>query len=123
MDRRRSDQGWRAVALATALFAITLNFLQPLAHAALMRSGAPANWAAMCLPGAGLDDAQPASAGKPHECCLGLAHAPSFAGPPTEFVAVERPVTSAPPAERTQPLTPVGIRDGPSQPRAPPFPT
>ena len=50
MDRRRSEQGWRAAALAAALFAITLNFLQPLAHAALMRSGAPANWAAMCLP-------------------------------------------------------------------------
>ena len=42
MSRRRSDQGWRAAALAAALFAITLNFLQPLAHAALMRSGAPA---------------------------------------------------------------------------------
>jgi hypothetical protein len=37
MIRRRLDQGWRAAALAAALFAITLNFLQPLAHAALMR--------------------------------------------------------------------------------------
>ena len=123
MDRGRSDQGWRAVALATALLAITLNFLQPLAHAALMRSGAPADWAAFCFSGAGQDDQHPASAGAPHECCLGLAHAPGLAGPPTDYVAADCPVTTAPPAATTQSLTPVGIRDGPGQPRAPPFPT
>lgn len=123
MDRRRSDQGWRAVALAMALIAISLNFLQPLAHAALMRSGAPANWAAICLPGAQQDDKHPASAGQPHECCLGLAHGPGLADPPTDFVAAERPTTVTWAAATTQALTPVGIRDGPSQPRAPPFPT
>jgi hypothetical protein len=64
MIRRRSDQGWRAAALAAALFAITLNFLQPLAHAALMRDGSPANWAAMCLPSTQQgDDQHPATAG------------------------------------------------------------
>ena len=101
MIRGRSDQGWRAAAWAAALFAITLNFLQPLAHAALMRGGAPANWSAMCLPSAQQGDEQhPAKAGTPHECCLGLAHATTLA----------------------EALTPVGIRDGPSQPRAPPLP-
>jgi hypothetical protein len=128
MIRRRSDQGWRAAALAAALFAITLNFLQPLAHAALMRSGAPINWAAMCLPsvqerGAQQgDDQHPAKAGTMHECCLGLAHAPTLAEPSPTFVAVDRLPESVRPLETAEALTPVGIRDGPSQPRAPPLP-
>ena len=128
MNRRRSDQGWRAAALAAALFAITLNFLQPLAHAALMRSGMPGNWAAMCLPSAqqgGIqqgDDQQPATAGTAHECCLGLAHASTIAEPSTAFVAINRLPESVRPLETAEALTPVGIRDGPSQPRAPPLP-
>ena len=123
MIRRRSDQGWRAAALAAALFAITLNFLQPLAHAALMRSGTPANWAAMCLPSAQQgDDQHPATAGTMHECCLGLAHAPTLAEPSVSFVAVDRLPESVRPLETAEALTPVGIRDGPSQPRAPPLP-
>ena len=128
MNRRRSDQGWRAAALAAALFAITLNFLQPLAHAALMRSGAPVTWAAMCLPsvqerGAQQgDDQHPAKkAGAPHECCLGLAHASTSAEPSTAFVAVDRLPENVQPLETAEALTPVGIRDGPSQPRAPPL--
>jgi hypothetical protein len=121
MNRRRSDQGWRAAALAAALFAITLNFLQPLAHAALMRGGAPGNWAAMCLPGQQQDGQQSTPAATVHECCLGLAHAPSLSEPPTAFAAVDRPVTTVRPLEAAQSLTPVGIRDGPSQPRAPPL--
>ena len=127
MIRRRSDQGWRAAALAAALFAITLNFLQPLAHAALMRSGAPVTWAAMCLPsvqekGAQQgDDQHPAKAGAPHECCLGLAHASTIAEPSTAFVAVDRLPENVQPLETAEALTPVGIRDGPSQPRAPPL--
>jgi len=127
MNRKRSDQGWRAAALAAALFAITLNFLQPLAHAALMRSGMPGNWAAMCLPSAqqgGVqqgDDQQPATAGTVHECCLGLAHAPALGEPSTSFVAIDRPATTVRPLETAEALTPVGIRDGPSQPRAPPL--
>ena len=122
MIRRRSDQGWRAAALAAALFAITLNFLQPLAHAALMRSGAPITWAAMCLPSAQQgDDQHPATAGTMHECCLGLAHAPTLAEPSAAFVAVDRLPESVRPLETAEALTPVGIRDGPSQPRAPPL--
>jgi hypothetical protein len=130
MDRRRSDQGWRAAALAAALFAITLNFLQPLAHAALMRDGAPATlWTAMCLPslqqegGQQQDGRHPAAAGTMHECCLGLAHAPTLAEPSVAFVAIDRPAVTLRPLETAQAFTPVGIRDGPSQPRAPPFPT
>jgi hypothetical protein len=123
MDRRRSDQGWRAAALAAALFAITLNFLQPLAHAALMRGGAsPASWSAMCLPSATQgDDQHPASAATMHECCLGLAHASTIAEPSTTFVAVDCRPESVRPLETADALTPVGIRDGPSQPRAPPL--
>jgi len=122
MDRRRSDQGWRAAALAAALFAITLNFLQPLAHAALMRDGAPGNWAAMCLPSAQQgDDQHPASAGTMHECCLGLAHATTLAEPSAAFVAVDRLPENVRPLETAEAFTPVGIRDGPSQPRAPPL--
>lgn len=129
MIRRRSDQGWRAAAFAAALFAITLNFLQPLAHAALMRggaTGAPATWAAMCLPSVQQggaqqgDDQHPAMAGT-HECCLGLAHATTLAEPSAAFVAVDRLPESVRPLETAEALTPVGIRDGPSQPRAPPL--
>ena len=123
MIRRRSDQGWRAAAFAAALFAITLNFLQPLAHAALMRGGAPANWAAMCLPSPQQgDDQHPATAGTAHECCLGLAHATTLDAPSTAFVAIERLPASVRPLETAEALTPVGIRDGPGQPRAPPLP-
>ncbi len=127
MDRKRSDQGWRAAALAAALFAITLNFLQPLAHAALMRSGMPANWAAMCLPSAlqggnqENDTQHPTTAGTPHECCLGLAHAPVLGEPSTSFIAIDRPLATVRPLEAAEVLTTVGIRDGPAQPRAPPL--
>ncbi|MBL6616108.1 MAG: DUF2946 family protein [Reyranella sp.] len=128
MNRRRSDPGWRAAAWAAALFAITLNFLQPLAHAALMRDGSPSTlWTAMCLPslpkgdGQQQDDHRPASTAAPHECCLGLAHAPTLAEPSAAFVAIDRPAVTVRPLETAQALTPVSIRDGPSQPRAPPF--
>ena len=116
--------------MAAALFAITLNFLQPLAHAALMRDGAPSTlWTAMCLPsllqggGSQQDKQHPATAGTMHECCLGLAHAPVLAEPSTASVAIELAAVLVHPLEAADSLTPVGIRDGPSQPRAPPFPT
>ena len=62
------------------------------------------------------------AAGKMHECCLGLAHAPTLAVPSSSsFVAaslfavfVDRPPVAV------DALAPVGIRDGPNQPRAPP---
>jgi hypothetical protein len=125
MHRKRSDQGWRAASFAAALFAITLNFLQPLVHAALMRDGGPATsglWASMCLTDANPDQQRgSAPAGKLHECCLGLTHTASLAEPSTSFVAVDRAATIVRPLETAQSLTPVGIRDGPSQPRAPPL--
>jgi hypothetical protein len=125
MDRRRSDQGWRATAFAAALLAITLNFLQPLVHAALMRDGGPATsgvWASMCLPDATPDEQGSTPAGKQHECCLGLAHALALAAPSSAFILVEPVVVAIRVVTDRDALAPVGIRDGPSQPRAPPLP-
>ena len=124
MIAKRSDQGWRATALAVALFAITLNFLQPIAHAAMMRDGAPsALWTVFCNSTAadpeGKSGQAPMAAGA-HECCLGLAHVPVIAAPPVSFVALA-PVSIfiAPLVVAEQP-TPVAIRDGPTRPRGPP---
>jgi hypothetical protein len=123
MVRGRSDQGWRAASFAAALLAITLNFLQPLVHAALMRDGGPGTsglWAAMCLPNAGSEQQDSAPAGKLHECCLGLAHAQNLSAPSTSFVQVARIAAAVHPLDAARPFTPVGIRAGPNQPRAPP---
>jgi hypothetical protein len=113
------------MAMAVALFAITLNFLQPLAHAALLRDGAPeALWNVFCNAAAADPDGKSGSvpmAAQHHECCLGLAHAATVAPPPTAFVLVApAAAVTAPPLLSEQP-TPVGIRDGPSQPRGPPI--
>jgi len=120
-DRSHREPGWRATAFAAALFAVTLNFLQPLAHAALIRDGAPSTlWSVFC--NASAQDAPkgaPVAAGK-HECCLGLAHATCFAAPAAVSIAIE------PSSATVQPLQPIdlsaagGIRDGPHQPRGPP---
>ena len=129
MDRGRSLSGWRASALAVALFAITLNFLQPLAHAALMRDGpASALWNVFCS--AAVADPQSDSASdknsKPatadaRDCCLGLAHTVVFTTPTTAFVLLA-PVNFTPaPLPATDKLAAVGIRDGPGQPRGPPL--
>lgn len=126
MVRKRSESGWRTASLAAALFAITLNVLMPLAHAALMRDGGSVSplLAVMCLPSAGQNDAQgqTPAAGKLHECCLGLAHAPAIAEPSTAFLVVEPVAATVRIVAEVDALSPVGIRDGPSQPRAPPFP-
>ncbi len=122
----RSESGWRVASLAAALFAITLNLLQPLAHAALMRDAGPETaatmWGAFCQTTAGEDDAQGSapSTGTPHECCLGLAHAPVLAELSTAFILVEPTPTAIRFVAQVDTLSPVGIRDGPSQPRAPP---
>jgi hypothetical protein len=124
MDRSTFPSGWRASAFAVALFAITLNFLQPLAHAVLMREGAPsALWDTFCSASAADPHADKSS--KPvkvdtHECCLGLAHAATFTTPSTAFVAIKRVAIAARPLVAARHLTPVGIRDGPTQPRGPP---
>ena len=122
MDRTPALTGPRLSALAVALFAITLNFLQPLAHAALMRDGAPsALWSVFCSA-APQDTPQnaPLAADK-HECCLGLAHAAVFAAPTMVAVAVEPVATAVQPLRSTDALTAVGIRDGPHRPRGPPL--
>ncbi len=125
MDRSRPDQGWRAMAMAVALFAITLNFLQPLAHAALLRDGSPgALWNVFCNATAADPDGKSGSvpmAAQQHECCLGLAHAATVAPPPTAFVLVAPVAAVAAPLLPSEQPTPVGIRDGPSQPRGPPL--
>ena len=112
------------MAMAVALFAITLNFLQPLAHAALLRDGAPsALWTVFCNSTAADPGGKSGSlptATQQHECCLGLAHAAAFAPPPMAFVLVEPVVAIVAPSLPLEQPTPVGIRDGPSQPRGPP---
>lgn len=126
MKLNRSESGWRVTALAVALFAITLNFLQPLAHAALMRDAGPEAaakmWGAFCQPAASQDDSQDSApaAGKAHECCLGLAHAPVLAEISATFTLIEPIVTTIRTVTPVDAALPVGIRDGPNQPRAPP---
>jgi len=122
MTDRRNHSGWRAAAFAAALFAITLNFLQPLAHAALMRDGAPsALWSVFCNA-APRDTPQnaPLAADK-HECCLGLAHAAALAAPTMVAVAVEPVAGVVQPLRSIDELAAVGIRDGPHRPRGPPL--
>ena len=124
MIAERSDQGWRAMALAVALFAITLNFLQPLAHAAMMRDGAPSTlWTVFCNSTAadseGKSSPVPMTASA-HECCLGLAHVSAIAAPPLSFVALAPVSTFIAPLVAAEQPTPVGIRDGPTRPRGPP---
>ena len=122
-EKALSDR--RAVALAAALIAITLNFLQPLAHAALMRDGAPATlWSVFCSSAPdqrqGGQQQAPLTAEK-HECCLGLAQAMAFA-PPVAAATVVPPVAIAIlPLRTLEVATSVGIRDGPHRPRGPPL--
>ncbi len=127
MDRTGPVTGRRAVAFAAALFAITLNFLQPLAHAALLRDGGPMAaaraWGAFCLPDAEDESGKGSmpDAGRIHECCLGLAHATPIAGPSTVFT-LEPPVVRPTAVVMASPtVVTAGIRDGPLQARAPPF--
>jgi hypothetical protein len=125
MDRTRPLSAWRGAALAVALFATTLNFLQPLAHAALFRLGAPeALWNVFCNSAAAdpahADGSLP-RASHDHECCLGLAHAAPLAEPSGAFTPLERFAFVSAPLLATEQPTPVGIRDGPSQPRGPPL--
>ena len=124
MDCGKSSPDRRALALATALLAITLNFLQPLVHAALMRDGAPATlWSVFCnaAPETRSNTGQdlPLTPDK-HECCLGLAHAVTFTPPAAVFTLVARTAATVRPLASFDQLTPVGIRDGPHRPRGPP---
>ena len=115
----------RAQALALALFAITLNLLQPLAHAALLRDGAPkALWGAFCASAPATPDGEtgnaPAAAAM-HQCCLGLAHAPVLAAPCVSHVAAAPVAKIAAPRDSAASCPPIAIRDGPTRPRGPPL--
>jgi len=124
MIRKRPDSGWRAMVFATALFAVTLNFIQPLAHAALLHGDLPiALWTAFCTNTAGGGDrsgSAPAQAAEDHECCLGLAHAQTLIAPLAIFLLVVFGGLVLPPLQTTERPTAVGIRDGPDRPRGPP---
>lgn len=117
--------GARATALMAALFAVTLNFLQPLAHAALVRDGSPsALWTMFCHSAAADPDSDrgtlPGKSSTKHECCLGLAHAPALLAPAGVFVAALLPKTAGPPSLPAASRPAVAIRDGPHTPRGPP---
>lgn len=121
-----------AGALFAALLAVTLNLLQPLAHAVLMRDGVTgALWSAWCKAAAAdpegpttADRGAPLSpaAGGQHDCCLGLAHAPSLVAPSNGFVLLPPTESVAAPALPADLRPAVAIRDGPNQPRGPPSP-
>lgn len=123
-DRTRRAEGWRAAAFALALFAITLNFLQPLAHAALMRDGSPSTlWSVFCksMP----DERKDTTGSVPsstvdHECCLGLAHAPALLAPSSAFILLPASTPVVLPEPRIDQSGAAGIRDGPHRPRGPP---
>lgn len=121
-ERALSDR--RAVAFAAALLAITLNFLQPLVHAALMRDGAPTTlWSVFCksVP----DGREQAPGSLPastvdHDCCLGLAHAPALLAPSSVFVLLAPSPPVLAPSLPVDQTGSAGIRDGPHRPRGPP---
>jgi len=121
----------QASAFFLALLAVTLNFLQPLAHAAAMRSGkASVLWSVLCNAASTDPDRDKKSGGSTsvpvpsagiHECCLGLAHAAPLVSPSSDFASlppVEAALPSSLPAERRPSAR---IRDGPPRPRGPPF--
>jgi hypothetical protein len=121
MSDRRHSSGGRAAALAAALLAITLNFLQPLAHAALLRDGAPSTlWSIFCNAASHDADKGIPLTNEKHECCLGLAHAMAFAAPSALAAAIELTPAAVRPLQATEALIAVGIRDGPYRPRGPP---
>lgn len=124
MSGRSHESKWRAMALAMALFAVTLNFLQPLAHAALMRDGAPSTlWSMFCKSApderGSTPDSGPASS-VDHNCCLGLAHAPALIQPSSAFVILPPGTPALAPSLPVEQSGSAGIRDGPHRPRGPP---
>ncbi len=94
MIAQRPESGWRATALAAALFSTAAD-----------PEGTPGK--------------APTTAAQ-HDCCLGLAQAPAIAAPPIVFVAIEPVATPIPPLPSTERITPAAIRDGPTRPRGPP---
>jgi hypothetical protein len=125
MSSSHASGGWRSTALLAALIAFTINVLQPLAHAALLRDGVPqALWTALCESDVAepqsKSDRTPSTAAK-HECCLGLAHASPIADPRQSCIAIVEPhfdVVRYVVSDRS--ITAPDERRHPSQPRAPP---
>ena len=118
----RSPTGLRAATLAAALFAITLNFLQPLALAAAIRDGGSAGaWTVFCKPSAEPPGDHNSPVAQNHECCLGLAQAPALTAPAAIFAPVQRVATALPPLLVNDTPVSFAIRAGPSQPRGPPL--
>lgn len=121
----------QAITLFLALLAVTLDFVQPLAHAASLRNGGPGlAWFALCRAAsadperADADNgptSAPARSAEFHDCCLGLAHAPPLLAPPADCTSLPpiatAPVDRLPPAQCPS----IAIRDGPPRPRGPPF--
>jgi hypothetical protein len=124
MRGNRVDTPLRAMGLAVALFAITLNFLQPLAHAALMRDGAPSSlWSVFCKSAPQDPDSATGSAPTAvidHDCCLGLAHAPVLLAPWPAFTVLAPSTPALAPSLPVEQTGSAGIRDGPHRPRGPP---
>lgn len=124
MNREKPGSGWRATAFVLALFAITLNFLQPLAHAALMRDGAPSTlWSMFCKSSPDERQSTPGSGSAltvDHDCCLGLAHAPALLAPSTVFVLLPASTPARAPSLPVEQSGAAGIRDGPHRLRGPP---
>jgi hypothetical protein len=121
---RQPHTEWRTACLAAALFAITVNFLQPLAHAAFMRDGASSTlWSVFCGAAAadpgGDKSSKPATA-ENHGCCLGLAHAPPVAPPSASYAVLSPIVATIAPLAAVERPTSVGVRYGPTRPRGPP---
>ncbi|UYN96214.1 MAG: hypothetical protein KIT25_04495 [Enhydrobacter sp.] len=126
MDRKPAVSAGKQAALAVALFAITLNFLQPLVHAALLHDGATgALWSMFCRAAVADPDnkaGQSPVVAEKHECCLGLAHAQVGGEPSTAFIAIEPPAVVVARLQSTDRPLSGKIRDGPNQPRGPPSP-
>lgn len=120
MIRKSSLSGLHSTALMAALFAITLNFLQPLALAAAVRDGA-GSWTVFCKPNAEQPGDHSSPVAQNHECCLGLAQAPALVAPPALVAAVRRVATTLPSILVNDTPVSAAIRDGPRQPRAPPI--
>ena len=121
MPDRRALSSSRAAAIAVTLLAITLDALQPLAHAAAMRADPAARsfWSALCQ--VDVDESQERPTAKNHQCCLGLPHVWAKAEPDAAFTPLPHVVVTDRLAGRQRRPSAAGIRDGPNQPRAPPF--
>lgn len=128
MITRQPVSRLRSMALAAALFAITLAILQPLSHAVMLRMGGPEAaatlWGALCQTTADdkAEEGSGPSTAKVHDCCFGLTHTPVLLGPAVAAVFVDQvPASDRVPSRHHHPTT-GAIRDGPQQPRAPPLP-